>query len=112
MVDAPKNAVPVGTVAGIQLAAVLKSELAGAVDQVASWAWAGIAASKAAAVVSKCVRIAPPPLRNFSTQWPAYPRLCGVRGNGLRVRDDDYFAAVVFPQHLARGCLLMAPSSG
>src|SRR5262245_41836697 len=42
MVDAPKNAVPVGTVAGIQLAAVLKSELAGAVDQVASWAWAGI----------------------------------------------------------------------
>jgi hypothetical protein len=49
MVDVPNDAVPVGTVAGIQLAAVLKSELTGAVDQVASWACAGIAASKAVA---------------------------------------------------------------
>src|SRR5215467_2903784 len=48
MFDAPKNAVPVGTVGGVQLAAVLKSELPGAVDQVASWACAGMAASKAA----------------------------------------------------------------
>ena len=62
MADAPKNAVPVGTVEGVQLAAVLKSELAGAVDQVASWAWAGIAASSAivAVVVSKYARICSP----------------------------------------------------
>ena len=33
--DAPKNAVPVGTVGGVQLAAVLKSELPGVVDHVA-----------------------------------------------------------------------------
>ena len=61
--DAPKNAVPVGTVAGVQLLAVLKSELPGAVDQVASWACAGMAPSNAAAaaVVSKCARIAPSP---------------------------------------------------
>jgi hypothetical protein len=40
---------------------VLKSELPGAVDQVASWACAGMAPSNAAAaaVVSKCARIAP-----------------------------------------------------
>src|SRR5262249_40430825 len=62
MVDAPKTAVPVGTVAGVQLAAVLKSELTGAVDQVASWARAGMAASNAAAaaVVSKCLHIVRP----------------------------------------------------
>src|SRR5262249_28250043 len=62
MVDAPKNAVPVGTVAGFQLAAVLKSEVPGAADQVASWAPAGMAASNAAAAVvaSKCPRIALP----------------------------------------------------
>jgi len=61
--DAPKNAVPVGTVAGVQLAAVLKFELPGAVDHVASCARAGNAASNAmaAVVVSKCARIAPPP---------------------------------------------------
>jgi hypothetical protein len=61
--DAPKNAVPVGTVAGVQLAAVLKFELPGAVDHVASCARAGNAASNATAavVVSKCARIAPPP---------------------------------------------------
>jgi len=35
MEDAPKNAVPVGTVAGVQLPAVLKSELPGVVDHVA-----------------------------------------------------------------------------
>src|SRR5262249_29660055 len=63
MVDAPKNAVPVGTVAGFQLAAVLKSELPGAVDQVAFWAFAGMAASKAAApvVANKYARIPLPP---------------------------------------------------
>ena len=63
--DAPKNAVPVGTVAGVQLAAVLKFELPGAVDHVASCARAGNAASNATAavVVSKCARIAPPPVR-------------------------------------------------
>jgi hypothetical protein len=63
--DAPKNAVPVGTVAGVQLLAVLKSELPGAVDQIAFWARAGIAASNAAAaaVPSKCVRIPLAPLR-------------------------------------------------
>ena len=66
VVDAPKNAVPVGTVAGVQLAAVLKFELPGAVDHVASCARAGNAASNATAavVVSKCARIAP---RN--AQW-------------------------------------------
>ena len=69
MVDAPKNAVPVGTVEGVQLAAVLKSELVGAVDQVASWAWAGIAASNAivAAVVSKYARICSPQLNSTGT---------------------------------------------
>ena len=63
--DAPKNAVPVGTVAGVQLAAVLKFELPGAVDHVASCARAGNAASNATAavVVSKCARIAPPPVQ-------------------------------------------------
>ena len=68
IVDVPKNAVPVGTVAGVQLAAVLKSELTGAIDQVASRACAGIAASKAAAVVSKCARIAPPPSQGRNKQ--------------------------------------------
>ena len=74
MVDAPKNPVPVGTVAGVQLPAVLKSELPGVVDQVASCARAGIAASNATAavVVSKCARIAPPPVRN--AQWAIRPR--------------------------------------
>jgi hypothetical protein len=38
MVEGPKNAVPVGTVAGVQLPAVLKSPEPGVVDQVASWA--------------------------------------------------------------------------
>jgi hypothetical protein len=59
MVDAPKDAVPVGTVAGVQLPAVLKSELPGAVDQVASWARAGMPASNATAAVvaNKCARI-------------------------------------------------------
>src|SRR5262245_30052150 len=74
MVDAPKNAVPVGTVGGVQLAAVLKSELPGAVDQVASWARAGMAASKAAAAVvaNKYARIPlAPPLRRFSQRRPA-----------------------------------------
>src|SRR5262249_46055476 len=74
MVDAPKNAVPVGTVAGVQLAAVLKSELPGAVDQVAFWACAGMAASKAAAAVvaNKYARIPlAPPLRRFSRRRPA-----------------------------------------
>ena len=54
-----KVAVPVGTVAGDQLPFVFQLPLVDPV-QVASWAWAGIAASKAtaAAVVSKCVRIA------------------------------------------------------
>ena len=51
MVDAPKNAVPVGTVAGVQLVGVLKSELPGAVDQVASCARADVAASNATAAV-------------------------------------------------------------
>ena len=73
--DAPKDAVPVGTVAGVQLAAVLKFELPGAVDHVASCARAGNAASNATAavVVSKCARIAPPPLRN--AQWAIRSRL-------------------------------------
>jgi len=67
--DAPKNAVPVGTVAGVQLAAVLKSPELGLAFHVASCARAGNAASNATAavVVSKCARIAPPPLRN--AQW-------------------------------------------
>jgi hypothetical protein len=68
--DAPKIAVLVGTTAGIQLVAVLKMFEPGVVDQVASWARAGMAASKAAAatVVSKCTRIAPPPCGDVSTQ--------------------------------------------
>src|SRR5258708_32827327 len=57
---ARKNAVPVGTVAGVQLAAVLKFPEPGLTSQVASCARAGMAASNAAAaaVVSKCARIA------------------------------------------------------
>jgi hypothetical protein len=35
--DAPNVAVPVGTVAGVQLVAVLKIPVAGAGSQVASW---------------------------------------------------------------------------
>ena len=58
--DAPKNAVLVGTTAGFQLVAVLKVFEPGLSSQVASWARAGMAASNAAAaaVVSKCARIA------------------------------------------------------
>src|SRR5262249_492502 len=64
MVDAPKNAVPVGTVAGFHLAAVLKSEVPGGVEQVAFWACAGMAASNAAAAVvaNKYARIPLAPL--------------------------------------------------
>src|SRR5262249_10328622 len=64
--DAPKNAVPVGTVGGVQLAAVLKSPEFGVAFHVASCACADVAASNAAAatVLNKCVRISPPPLRN------------------------------------------------
>jgi hypothetical protein len=71
--DASKNAVPVGTVAGVQLAAVLKFELPGAVDHVASCARAGNAASNATAavVVNKCVRIFAAPAAEFlSANWP------------------------------------------
>src|SRR6516165_9183855 len=73
--DGPKNAVPVGTVAGVQLAAVLKFPEPGLTSQVASCARAGNAASNATAavVVSKCARIAPPPLRN--AQWAIRSRL-------------------------------------
>jgi hypothetical protein len=72
--DAPKNAVLVGTTAGFQLVAVLKVFEPGLSSQVASWARAGNAASNATAavVVSKCARIAPPPLRN--AQWAIRPR--------------------------------------
>jgi hypothetical protein len=75
--DAPKNAVPVGTVAGVQLAAVLKFELPGAVDHVASCARAGKAASNATAatVVNKCVRISPPHC-GFLTQTDVALRHC------------------------------------
>src|SRR5215472_14462175 len=64
--DAPKNAVPVGTVGCVQLAAVLKSPEFGVAFHVASCACADVAASNAAAatVLNKCVRISPPPLRN------------------------------------------------
>src|SRR5262245_48366350 len=67
MVDAPKNAVPIGTVAGVQLPAVLKSELPGAADQVASWAQAGMAATNAAAAVvaNKYARIPLAPAAEF-----------------------------------------------
>ena len=61
----PRQHMPEARPAGVQLAAVLKSELVGAVDQVASWAWAGIAASNAivAVVVSKYARIFSPPAK-------------------------------------------------
>jgi hypothetical protein len=57
--DAPKNAVPVGTVAGVQLVLLLKSPEPGLDSHVASCARAGIAASNpmAAVVANKCVRI-------------------------------------------------------
>ena len=63
--DAPKNAVLVGTTAGFQLVAVLKVFEPGLSSQVASCARAGNAASNATAavVVSKCARIAPPPVQ-------------------------------------------------
>src|SRR5215471_11639087 len=64
--DAPKNAVPVGTVGGVQLAAVLKSPELGVAFHVASCACADVAANNAAAatVLNRCVRISLPPLRN------------------------------------------------
>ena len=43
MPDVPKKAVPVGTVAGVQLAPVLKSPEPGLASQVASCAWDGVA---------------------------------------------------------------------
>ena len=46
--EVSKNAVPVGTVPGLQLAAVLKSPEPGAFSQVASCAAAGSAAKKGA----------------------------------------------------------------
>jgi hypothetical protein len=64
VVDVPKNAVPVGTVAGVQLVAVLKLPEPGLSSHVASCACADAAASKAAAAVvaNKYARIplAPP----------------------------------------------------
>ena len=53
VVDVPKKAVPVGTAAGVQLAAVLKSPLPGAASQVASCAraaWGSSAANPTSAV--------------------------------------------------------------
>src|SRR5262245_38669188 len=84
MVDAPKNAVPVGTVAGVQLAAVLKSELPGAVDQVASWARAGMAASNAAAAVvaNKCARISPPPAEILNADRLSLATLSVIHARG------------------------------
>jgi hypothetical protein len=70
--DAPKNAVPVGTVAGVQLPALLKSpepevdSEPGVDSQVAFCACADVAASNAAAtavVANKCVPISPPAAR-------------------------------------------------
>jgi hypothetical protein len=43
MVDAPKNAMPVGTVFGFQFVLVLKLPDPGVALQVASWAYAGTA---------------------------------------------------------------------
>jgi len=90
MVDAPKNAVPVGTVAGVQLAAVLKSELPGAVDQVASWARAGMAASNAAAAVvaNKCARIPPPPCGDVSAQTGFLLQDCRSSALGAMLLDQ------------------------
>ena len=52
VLDTPKKAVPVGTVAGVQLAAVLKSPEPGLSSQVASCARAGHAAATSAVLAS------------------------------------------------------------
>ncbi|MBM7482260.1 MULTISPECIES: hypothetical protein [Bradyrhizobium] len=52
VLEVPKNAVPVGTTAGLQLAAVLKSPVPGLVDQVES---AACAAAVPASVAAKAV---------------------------------------------------------
>jgi hypothetical protein len=65
MLDVPNDAVPVGTVAGVQLAGALKLPELGAASQVASCACADAAASSARpeTVVNRCrlTRTWPPP---------------------------------------------------
>ena len=59
MLDAPKDAVPIGTVAGVQLAAVLKSPVPGVGSQVASCARAETAAAINAEEASSVARRLP-----------------------------------------------------
>jgi hypothetical protein len=104
MVVAPKTAVPVGTVAGVQLLAVLKSELPGAVDQVASWARAGMAASNATAAVvaNKCARIPLAPLRRcLDADWHTFA-YAGSKATAFRAAQRRLFCTVVSPQPFAR----------
>jgi hypothetical protein len=53
MLDAPKNATPVGTVPGFQFVLVLKSFEPGAASQVASWAFAGAARQVRTAIAAE-----------------------------------------------------------
>jgi hypothetical protein len=78
--------VPVGTAAGVQLPAVLKSELPGVVDQVASWARAGIAASSAivAVVTNRYARILRSPLQDFLRGY--HLTIAGVCAQGFFAR--------------------------
>jgi hypothetical protein len=64
VLDAPKKAAPVGTVAGRQFAAVLKSPEAGLVSQVVSCAAAGGAAANSAANASTHAAPPLPPAAN------------------------------------------------
>src|SRR5258708_7382081 len=56
VLERPKDAVPAGTVAGVQLAAVLKLPEPGAASQVASCASAGAATTHSAENASKTAR--------------------------------------------------------
>ena len=99
-----KIAVPVGTVAGDQLPFVFQLPLVDPV-QVASWAWAGIAASKAAAaaIVCKWVRIARSAAECLSTKWtdPACePYRYGAEGKVFQPTQRRLFRRCGFPASL------------
>jgi hypothetical protein len=84
-VDVPNDAVPVGTVAGVQFAASLKSLLGGAASQPASWAAAG-----AAHVNAKASHAAKPVLYIDSLPMPV-PRLHA----GGRQQSRDRIAGLI-----------------
>src|ERR1044071_9362442 len=70
VLDVPKKAVPIGTAAGVQLAAVLKSAEPGFSNQVASCADAGRTAEISADDASSSVSSRPLRSRRFATTKP------------------------------------------